>query len=145
MVLAQEGVVCGAKEGLAAARCYGTGKNKEEYSVCEAREHGCDAPEKDTQGGNPFAGVLVSKPAANGNHGGVEEVEEHCNKAHGLVCEGQAVPDKGQHAVEDLAVSLVQEIRHPKEQQDLPFVPLVVDFHAGSCYLWYTVVQKYEK
>ena len=145
MILSQQGIVGRAEEGFPAAGGDGTGEKEHENAARQSREHGGYAPEQDAQGAHPFAGETVSHPAADGNHGGIEQVEENGDQAHGGVREIQAVPDERKYGIENLAVSLVEQESHPQQGQYLPFIEFAHTFHACRIYLWSTVVQKYEK
>ena len=113
MVLAQQGIVGRAEEGLSAAGGDGTGENEEEDAVGQAGEHGGHTPEQDAEGGDPLAAETVSHPSAHRDHEGVKEVEENGDQTYRGVSQVKTVPDEGQNRIEDLPVSLIQEERHP--------------------------------
>ena len=113
VILAQQGIIGRPEEGFPAAGGHRAGEDEEEYPVGQAGQHRGDAPEQDAERADPFPAEPVAKPSSEGNHGRIEQVEEHGDQTHGGVRQAETVPDQRQDRVEDLAVSLVQEIGDP--------------------------------
>ena len=123
VVLSKKRVVRRPEEGLSASGGHAPHKNQQEDPVGESGEHSRDAPEDYGHGHHPLAREAVTGPASERHAAGVEKVEYGRNEADGGVSQIQGLPDCRKHGIEDLTVSLIQEICHPQQQKHLPLDP----------------------
>ena len=131
VVLAQQGIIGRPEERFAAARRDRAREDEQENAVREAGKHRGDTPEQDAERADPFPAEPVAEPSSQRDHDRIEQVEEYGDQAYGRVRQAETVPDQRQDRVEDLAVSLVQEIGDPKKGEDLPLVPFRFGIHGS--------------
>ena len=141
MILTQERIV-GRSEECLATTCGHTSHEYEHHNACcKSCEHGSDAPEEDRYGGYPLAAEAVAGHSSERHHECVAEVEYGGDETYRCVSEVERVTDCREYCIEYLTVCLVEQICHPEESQNLPFIVLVSAFHrAENVFFKFSVV-----
>ena len=144
VILSEQGIVGRAEKRLSTAGRNTTRDHEHNDTVGNSCEHCRGAPEQNGEGYHPFAAETVPHPSSERYHKCVEQVEQRRYEAYGCVGEIQCLAYRRKHGVEYLAVSLVEQVSHPQQEQNLPFdpscfFPCSVSFHQ----MWYFVLSSY--
>ena len=141
VILAQERIVGRSEECFSAAGGHTSHEYEHHNACCKSCEHGRNAPEEDRYGGHPLAAEAVAGHSSERHHECVAEVEYGGDETYRCVSEVERVTDCREHRVEHLTVCLVEQICHPEESQNLPFIVLVSAFHrAENVFFKFSVV-----
>ena len=129
VVLSQKRVVRRSEEGLSSTCSDTSHEDEHHHSACKSSEHRRHTPEEDRDSCHPFAAEAVARHSSERHHTCVAEVEDGSDQSYRSVCKAQRVTDCREDGVEHLAISLVEQICHPKQGQNLPFIVFSSVFH----------------
>ena len=129
MVLSQKRVIRRTEECLTTTCSDASQKDEHHNACCQSCKHSGYAPEKDSDCCHPLAAESVTCETSERNHESITKVEDCSDHTHFCVSDSERIPDCRKYGIENLAVCLIEQVCHPKEGQNFPFVVLMCTFH----------------
>ena len=145
VILSQKRIVSWSEESLTAACGNASHEDEHQYSGRESCKHCSHTPEEDGDSHYPLAAETVSCETSERNHERIAKIEDGRNQTHRRVCKVERITDCRKNRIEHLTVRLIEQVCHPEEGKDFPFIVLMSTFHSGFDYVWCSVVQRYAK
>ena len=122
MILRNDSSICGAEHALTDTHSQTAEKDEPENSAGKPRKEGRRREDKGTHPNLTAAAQTVGIIPGKRHRDGIENIEQHGQKAHRTVRGSQVLLYLRKHDIESLAVRLVQEKRHPEQENNLPLI-----------------------